>query len=310
MSLVSSSSHPWWRGTFLPTEVTWQCPLASDGPLVGQVFVPKGIKTIPSHATPSHYSTEVVIFRPGQSCQPCTGASPGMVPASCPSASFSPWWWHTCFLVPLLLVKKKTQSPRKGLNYFDASLMKQSVACIHIYIQGVSQFFLSLQRTIANAPLPRLTISSPSPLLPHNFILQVSDLMAVIGVKSLNWPWPANIWFTVDDIVLEKQNFCPEARLHQMIYSTSPGSASGVFTNTVHYFNSSRSPIAFEALFQEWGRITIWINISKYRPPLYCHDFEGKFSGHFKLCLQVCLQSLCEFFKCFFLNTQIVPAFF
>lgn len=64
--------------------------------------------------------------------------------------------------------------------------MKQSVACIHIYIQGVSQFFLSLQRTIANAPLPRLTISSPSPLLPHHFILQVSDLMAVIGLKSLN----------------------------------------------------------------------------------------------------------------------------
>lgn len=155
------------------------------------------------------------------------------------------------------------------------------MACLHIYTKGISKFAHSRKRTIANAPLPRLTVSSPSLLSSHHFILQVSSLMAVKGLRSLNWPWPANIWFTVDDIVLEKQNFCPEAKLHLMIYMTSHGPGSGVFTNTVRYFNSSRSPIDFGGTLPRWGTFTIGINIPTCGPLIRCHDSEDKFFDHF-----------------------------
>lgn len=155
------------------------------------------------------------------------------------------------------------------------------MACLHIYIQSISKFALSLKRTIATTSLPNLTVSSPSLLLSHHLILQVSSLIAVEGLRSLNCPWPANMWFTVDYIVLEKQNFCPDAKLHLMIYITSPGPSSGIFTNTIHYFNSSRSSIDFGGTLPKWGRFTIWINIQTCGPPIYCHDFEDKFFDHF-----------------------------
>lgn len=151
----------------------------------------------------------------------------------------------------------------------------------HIYTHGIAKFALSLKRTIANFPLPRSTVSSPSLLSPHRFILQVSSLMAVKGLRSLNWPWLANIWFTVDDIVLEKQNLCPGAKLHLMIDITSPGPGSGVFTNAVRYFNSSRSPAGFEGALPRSGRFTIRINTPTCGTLMYCHDFENKFFDHF-----------------------------
>lgn len=151
----------------------------------------------------------------------------------------------------------------------------------HIYTHGIAKFALSLKRTIANSPLARSTVSSPSLLSPHRFVLQVPSLMAVKGLRSLNWPWLANIWFTVDDIVLEKQNLCPEAKLLLMIDITSPGPGSGVFTNAVGYFNSSRSPTGFGGTLPWWGRFTIWINVPTCGPLMYCHDFENKFCDHF-----------------------------
>lgn len=39
-------------------------------------------------------------------------------------------------------------------------------------------------------------------------------------------------------------------------------------------------PLLLEALFQEWHRITIWINTSECGRPSCCHDCEGKFSDH------------------------------
>lgn len=72
-----------------------------------------GDRTIPIHAAPFGHSTQAVCFQPGCSCLPCSphpSACPGLAAESC-----SPRWWEqrACFLRP---VKKKTQSPRKGLN--------------------------------------------------------------------------------------------------------------------------------------------------------------------------------------------------
>lgn len=126
-------------------------------------------------------------------------------------------------------------------------MIKQSAPCLRICIQGVSQFSLSLQRTIANAALPRLTTSSLSPLSPHHFILQLSDLMVLKGLESLNRPWPANIWFTVDDIVLEKQNFVLKQRCIKRFTLFLPGQVP-VYLLTL-YTILIPPPLLLEALF-------------------------------------------------------------
>lgn len=145
------------------------------------------------------------------------------------------------------------------------------------------------QKNNSNNSSCKFKVSSPSLLLPHHFILQVSSLIAGKGLRSLNWPWPANMWFTVDDIVLEKQNFCPEAKLHLMINISAPGPSSGIFTNTVHYFNSSWSSVDFGGTLPKWVRFTIWINIQTCATLIYCPDFEDKIFDHLLPCLQICL---------------------
>lgn len=57
------------------------------------------------------------------------------------------------------------------------------------------------------------------------------------------------MWFTADDIVLEKQNFCPEVKLHLMINITDPGPSLAYLLTLYIILTPPEAPLILEAFF-------------------------------------------------------------